>query len=168
MSDNLHISLTYNDNKTVEIPVGKMTFFDEFYVDCQTETIEKSEHGVTGTRLRMMLHPKEDVTLQDIDIQLDKTYLSAGRVFCNGYQSWSESREFSPRERIPHLRRIARPLKYWMGDEFFTQIRRESGWLHSWTYTYVRTGKDFFFAGSFGESTFSTLSSSILSFTLFS
>ena len=156
-NENLHISLSYNDNKTVEIPVGEMTFFDEFYVDCQTEEIEKSVHGVTGTRLRMMLHPKEDITLQDIDIQLDKTYLSAGRVFCNGYQSWSESREFTPLERIPSLRRIARPLKYWMGDEFFPQIRRESGWLHSWTYTYVRTGKDFFFAGSLSEKTAFTL-----------
>lgn len=148
---NLTLSLTYNDHKTVNLPVGKMTFFDEFYVDCTLENVDKSVYGVNGQRLKLIFHPKQDFTIQSLDIQGDVNYLSDDKIFCNGFQSWSESREYRPGERIGRLRRIGRPLKYWMGDEFFDFVRRERGWLHSWSYTYVRSQGRFNFFGSLAE-----------------
>lgn len=145
----IHLSL--DKQERFEIPVGEMKFFDAFYVDCKAEEIQNKGQKVSGTRLRLSIHPKEPITLKGLTIVRKNPYLSTDKIFCNGYQSWSESREFNPGERIPRLRRIARPLKWWMGDEFFSEIRREKGFLHSWTYSYVRSGKDFSFVGSLNE-----------------
>lgn len=157
LNENLHLTVTYNDQKQVSLPVGKMTFFEEFYADCTYEKVESPEQSVRGYRLRLTLHPKEPITLQSIDIQSNVKYSSDNRVFCNGYQSWSESRELSPGDCIPRLRRVARPLKFWMGDEFFPQIKRGKGWLHSWTYSYVRFRNKFSFIGSAAEKSAFTL-----------
>ncbi|MEN0005460.1 MAG: glycoside hydrolase family 36 protein [Bacteroidota bacterium] len=73
-----------------------------------------------------------------VQLSLKFAGLSFECIFCNGFQSWSESREFWPTEVIKPLRSIAKPLMYYYGDTHFEHIKRGKNWLHSWTYTYFR------------------------------
>ncbi len=144
------IKIKYNQ-KEVEPKSEKMTFYDELYTDVQTEDIP------LGQRIRLTIHPKQDITLQNIQIDLVQMYGPTDRVFCNGYQSWSESREYTPQEQIPQLKWPSKSKWKYQGDYQNTKIKRGKGKLHSWTYTYIRRSKNLFFAGSLNEHTSFTI-----------
>ncbi len=57
------------------------------------------------------------------------------RMFCNGWQSWSESREFGVTERMPPPRWIARKLFQPYGDGVAFTSSGKPGDLHSWSWT---------------------------------
>ena len=105
-----------------------------------------------GYILEAILEPKQPLILKGAQINLKADYANSARIFCNGFQSWSESREYSPEESLPNLRSIARPLMGYYGDYHFDFIRRGRGYLHSWTYTYLRRPDgSLHFIGSLGE-----------------
>ncbi len=136
----------YND-KSVELPPNKMSFFDEFYVDFKT--IKEGKYQ----RIQMTLHPKGEVVLQQIELQFEQSYEHSSNrsIFCNGFQSWSESREYSKEESIPTLKGIAKPYMQYYGDYHFPMIKRGKGLLHSWTYSYIRSNDKLNFIGSINE-----------------
>lgn len=69
---------------------------------------------------------------------------NAVRVFCNGFQSWTGSREFQPEERLKSVRPLPGRLfglkNY--GDYHFKLYPAERGRFHSYTYTYFRLADD--------------------------
>ena len=144
------LKLNY-DQKEVEPKSEKMTFYDELYTDVQSESVP------LGQRIRLTIHPKQDITLQNVQIDLVQIYDQDVRVFCNGYQSWSESREYAPQEKIPQLKWPAKNKWKYQGDYQNTRIKRGKGQLHSWTYTYIRRDNKLFFAGSLNEHTCFTI-----------
>jgi len=105
--------------------------FEEIYADFQL-----NEEG-GGTRYSVFLHPKQDMTVQRLEIQFDLPLPPDARFFANGFQSWSESRSLKVTESIPQLRSIARRYMGFYGDEHAPGIPRGQGKLHSWTYTFV-------------------------------
>ena len=141
------------NNKTYHPVPGRANSFDEIYLDFQ----QQEENG--GTRYSIFLHPKEDVTIQRLEIQFDVQLPEDARFFANGFQSWSESRLMPVTGRISRLRNIARGRMGFYGDEHIPGIPHGKGYLHSWTYTYVSRnaipGVQFF--GSLNESTGFTL-----------
>lgn len=144
-------SIRYNDTEEIFFP-GKMTFFDECYIDFQIEETS------TYQRHKITVHPKQDIQLQALELIFQLSIQPTDRLFCNGYQSWSESREYSPEESIEPLRPIAKKWLKYAGDQQFSNINKGKGWLHSWTYTYQRRiGKTFIFFGSLREDTAFTL-----------
>ncbi|MFT6321578.1 MAG: alpha-galactosidase [Granulosicoccus sp.] len=72
------------------------------------------------------------------------------RVFCNGYQSWSESREYQLGEKIPSLKFWAKSRQYF-GDEHIEEIPRGKNKFHSWSYTYIKNNNNLTFLGSLKE-----------------
>ncbi|MBI1192833.1 MAG: hypothetical protein GC205_06635 [Bacteroidetes bacterium] len=56
-------------------------------------------------------------------------------MFCNGWQSWSESREFGITERMHSPRWIARKLFHPYGDGVAVASSGKPGALHSWSWT---------------------------------
>ncbi|MFT5763454.1 MAG: alpha-galactosidase [Saprospiraceae bacterium] len=143
-------TLTYND-KTVTLVPGKMTFFEELYVDY------KIESKLNSSRIQLMIHPKEQIVLKALKLVRKRSFASEEKVFCNGFQSWSESREYSLKEKIPSLKNFARPYLKYYGDAYFDFIKRGKGYFHSWTYGYIKKGKKIDFVGSLTESTAFTL-----------
>ncbi len=146
----VNIQLSYNQ-KTVPLQFGKSTFLEELYVDFQIEKTAQYE------RWQIMLHPKEGVTVDRLVIEQPLSYQNSDRIFCNGFQSWSESREYPPDGQIPPLRSIARRHLQYYGDTYLRHIKRGKGHLHSWTYTYRRRGMQLDFFGSLNEHTAFTL-----------
>lgn len=137
--------LAFND-QSVELPPNKMTFFDELYVD-----FKEVDKGTFKT-YHLVIHPKQPIVIKNLELVFDETYSqnSGTRIFCNGYQSWSESREYALNEKIPKLNFWAKNKQYF-GDEHITEIPRGKGVFHSWTYTHVRHNNEFAFAGSLKE-----------------
>jgi len=153
--------LKYN-NKIVEILANKKVFEDELYVDFSVTDAEY------GQRLQVTIHPKQTVTINYLAIELYHSYQPKERIFCNGFQSWTESREFAPNEKIEPVRSFVNekiePVRSFVksrigtfGDYDFCEYPNREGCLHSWSYTYIRTGEEFALIGSLNEFTGYTL-----------
>lgn len=144
------VIIEFND-QSHRLEPGKRLSLEELYVDFN---ILRSGHY---QRISLTIHPKTAVVLKRVELQFKQDYQVAERIFCNGFQSWSESREFEQTEYIPRLRRLAQPYLRYYGDEYIDGIQRGKGHLHSWTYSYIRQQKQIRFVGSLLERTGFTL-----------
>lgn len=138
------------DNKILEAHLNKSTIVDELYV---MFTVEQ-----TGAyaRLKLDIHPKQDILLQSIDIQLDTPLdQTQDRIFCNGFQTCSESRLYHFNEIPDSLTWFVKPLMGHYGDYHFDFIPRRKGILHSWSYSYIdnKNSGQIQFIGSLNEQT---------------
>ncbi len=150
------------DNKTYNLSSGKANSFDEIYVDFQvnptpnpspegrgvrdvssryaTTPLPSGEGlgvGLNGERWSVFLHPKQDLTVQRLEIQFDLQLPTDARFLANGFQSQSESRWYGLNEAIPRLHFLAKEQLGFYGDAHIPDIPHGRGYLHSWTYTTV-------------------------------
>ena len=152
--EKLTTSFSYNQ-KTVELIPNKSNRFEEFYAEY---TLTGLAGKAKGHRLQLTIHPKADLNLQLLRLRLPHQFLAHETMFCNGFQSWSESREYHHGAQIKGLRKIAYPWLKNYGDNHISLVERGKGILHSWTYGYIRQ-HDFKmrFIGSLNEQTGFTL-----------
>lgn len=143
-------SLTIN-GKTLALEPGRANSFDEIYVDFQQEQVNG------GQRWSVFLHPKQDITVQNLEMQFLLPMPQGTRFFANGFQSWSESKLVELGEKAPRLRAIARKYMGLYGDEHLPDIPKARGQHHSWTYTYFKKPAATLLAGSLNERTGFTL-----------
>ena len=138
------------NNKTLKAHLNKSTIVDELYVMFTLETTPQYK------RLKLDVHPKQDILLQSIEIQLE-THLDKTQsgIFCSGFLSSSESRLYNFDEIPDHLNAIAQPFLGNLGDYHFNFIPRKKGILHSWSYSYIQNkhSEDIDFIGSLNENT---------------
>ena len=137
------------DDKTEEFPINKMTFYEELYVDFKM----KEEQNVQ--KFQMAIHPKKSIAIQQLELHFELAYIPSEqpKIFCNGYQSWSESREYGLEEQMSHLNSwFAKPYKYY-GDGYISEIPRGKNIYHSWTYTYLRLAQSVSLIASLKEDT---------------
>lgn len=94
-------------------------------------------------RLLVRLRTKCSVKLEEVRLDLNRPVGEEEAVFCNGYQSWTDSREWGPRERMRSLSPLVAPLngKYRFdryGDYRFCPRDRGRGRFHAWSYLHYR------------------------------
>jgi alpha-galactosidase len=143
----MKITIRYND-KTIAPAAGRSVYEKELYADVQLA------QSLLGNRLRVDIHPKEPVVLREVSVEMPFLFEANDKVFCNGFQSWTESREFALGETLHGLRAFAKPWLGQSGDYQFDNIFYKNGHFHSWTYSYVRKGfKHIQFFGSLNEAT---------------
>ena len=158
-------TLTYNQ-KTIDIHLNKSTITDDLYVIFTEEMTPPDGIGTSPyKRLKLAIYPKTDVVLEDLTLQIPTKLAKTDRVFCNGFQSWSESRLFGFDEKPDALRSIAKPLMGYYGDYHVDFLPTKKGVLHSWTYAYhiaqaqpskplvIQNEQNINFIGSLDEST---------------
>jgi alpha-galactosidase len=92
-----------------------------------------------GYRFTFTLTPAEEITLLRVSVDMDVSLNQGSRVFANGFQSWTESREYGIRERMPRLRWPATAWSRLVGDSAVHRPSSRQGFVHSWTYTYVKS-----------------------------
>lgn len=112
------------NGKMLELRPNRSNTFDPLYVDFQfTESVE------AGVRYTVFIHPKQDISIQGLELQFELKMPPGTRFFVNGYQSADASRWMYPGE----------------------------GKMRSWTYTCIRQGEDekakVTFLGSLSERT---------------
>jgi len=103
-------------------------------------------------RFLLTVHPGEEIVLQEVRAEIPLDLAPSDRIFVNGFQSWTESREFEQNERIPRLKWPASALLKRYGDYEFYRYTGRRGVFHGWTYSYIRrSGKEITLLGSLSE-----------------
>ena len=106
--------------------------------------------------ISLEIDPKEPVIFDSIAVYADTDIMDDDRIFLNGYQSWTDSRELTIKDSVRGIDHIPAALvnKYSFdryGDYNFADYKSEYGALHGFTYAYIRRGDEFTLAGSLSE-----------------
>ncbi len=140
------------NGKSYSLKPNGVNSFAELYVDFQVQPASQ------GMRYSVFLHPKEDVRVDELELQFyHPASADEGRFLANGYQSWSETRSLFRSDRLALMHSLAKPFMGYYGDEWMTSVPRGYGILHSWTFTEVQTGETTHLLGSLSEQTGFTL-----------
>lgn len=114
------------------------------------------ETGNNFKKLKVSIVPNGKIEIQGISLSLDFIFRESQRIFVNGYQSWTDSKEFFTDEKIKSISKLALPIlnKYQFhkyGDYTFKKYSQKSGEFHGYTYSYIREGEYLDLIGSLSE-----------------
>ena len=144
-----HFLLRYiNNNQSHEIRSSDFSLIEND--DLKLEFL--LEENGDGVRYKVYLEPYKSIELTEFQIVAAIDYSNSKRIFCNGFQSWTETRMFDKNEKLKAQRRGIKIIGEAYGDGMLYNYKNKSGVLHSWTYTYVKQPKrKIFFIGSLKE-----------------
>lgn len=108
--------------------------------------------------LKVTLHPKKSISLINAYLVDKYTYTDTDRIYVNGYQSWTTSREFKKDDVQVGLKNIShfQPVRAFVtmfGDYEFQKYSKRKGVFHSYSYTYVNTDGKLVLFGTTNERT---------------
>lgn len=91
-------------------------------------------------------------------LEYDYNFEEGEIVYCNGYQSWTDSREFSKEDVMPPLSKWTEFTNFilhsnYQGDYTFSIYDKKPGFFHGWSYGYTRLGDRVRLMGSTRENT---------------
>ena len=106
-----------------------------------------------GFRIIIDLQSDEAIQIKEAALLGHSRYDKDDLVNCNGFQSWTDSREFTVKEKMKKLFWPARLRNvHYFGEYHFYNYSKRKGKLHSYNYCYIRSSKDSFrFSGSLSE-----------------
>lgn len=145
---------SYN-NKVTRLPFGIHT---EVTGPGLTLTSYTEEHE-NGSTFRMHITSESEIIIKNLYFKTDLLSSKNDRVFLNGYQSWTDTKEFDRHDRIKAPSKLFSPLteKYKVtryADYEFQKYSGKPGDLHGASYGYIRsTGEKVTFFGSLDEKT---------------
>ncbi|NCB74082.1 MAG: alpha-galactosidase [Clostridia bacterium] len=93
-----------------------------------------------GTRFTAVLTPKSELEITACTVFTDEGLSKESKLFLNGYQTWTDSKEVTLEYSVPKLNFLAKPLIGMYGDYGFFRHSRSK--LHSYTYTYIKNSGD--------------------------
>ena len=109
--------------------------------------------------LKAVITPKKAIEIKSFYIQRDYNFADGSKFFANGFQSWTDTREFTKNDKMDSLGTVGKSfygrfngIKY-VGDYSFVTPETEPGTFHSHSMAYVRNGKTLDFFGSLGDRT---------------
>ncbi len=110
------------------------------------------------TEFSLEIVPKRTIEAVKLEIISDYDFSGTEKIFANGFQSWTDSREFGLNEKIRKPGFIADYLIrshhiHLYGDDHIYKVTGKKGVFHSHTYTYFRNNNEFKFVGSLSEKT---------------
>ena len=98
------------------------------------------------------------VKIQSLSITIPYEFKADDRLFLNGYQSWTDCREYFPDDKPPYLSPVFKPFIMMSsfrssGDYTFVEYATEPGHFHGFSYGYVRRGAQYDLFASLNERT---------------
>lgn len=97
-----------------------------------------------------------NIAIKSAEIMYKYKFLDDSRIFVNGYQSWTDSREYSKLEKMHSINKIPKFIinkysfdKY--GDYTFKNYSDKAGVFHGYSYGYVRNEDNYELIGSLSE-----------------
>ena len=118
---------------------------------------EMEEKG--GNNLVIHLTPDSPIQVKEFYLKRRYAFEDGAKFFANGFQSWTDTKEFSKEEKMPGLGLIGKsPFGVYMGmnyggDYNFVKPEKKAGAFHSHSLAYVRNGDVFDFFGSLNDRT---------------
>lgn len=112
---------------------------------------------VTDNGLKILLKPQKSIRVKKIALECAYDYKEDTLFYANGFQSWTDTKEFSSGEVMPRLGWIKGIFKLigldMSGDYRFTRYSKKSGFFHAFTYCYFRNKDNYELIGSLDERT---------------
>lgn len=108
----------------------------------------------------LTLFPKRKISFDKFEVSFDRTYNYSDKIFVNGYQSWTVSREYSPHSRMDEFeprkfgieKKNINPLGIWCaGDLTFHKYPESNGIFYGYSYGYIRRNKQVSLFASLSE-----------------
>jgi alpha-galactosidase len=137
---NLSWDIVYRDGqdqRALGVPVEPETMIPAFTLSSRWETAGDGEVFVCEFK------PAKPVVLESFRLRFDREFFLPDTIFCQGYQSWTQSREYRITER-------QKPLAWpgWMfnlqyyGESHFYRFLGRKGVFHGFHYGYVKSQND--------------------------
>jgi len=146
--ESIHLRYTWNDR----IAEVRLDTQNPVYTAEHLSFSLDIHEALSGQRWTLKANTRQPIELLSLEISASEDYDRCRSVFCNGFQSWSESRLYRKDEKMPYLARIARFIMRPYGDYTYHNYAEKPGVLHSWGYTYfVSPNKRVQFIGSLDE-----------------
>ncbi len=95
---------------------------------------EATEKGLK-IQVKVEVDAEVEIELEELYLTMQQAVAPDDQIFLNGYQSWTESKLFSPDDKIPRLAGPAQHLVNTTGDYTFYKNPHEAGSLHAWSFT---------------------------------
>ena len=144
MNQDFRFILEYKEDGVIKRSQGK---------DCELYTVKETyENDV----LRLVIEPKKPIELVNAYVTCAFDYQDGDRIYVNGYQSWTTSREFQKTDVQRGLQGLGKYRPVWdfthiFGDYDFQCYSKEAGVFHSYSYTYVKRAGKIILMGSLTE-----------------
>ena len=112
-----------------------------------------------GRNLRIFLIPNVPMEIKEFYIRREYNFGENSRFLANGFQSWTDTKEFTKDERIPGLGMVGKSLfgkhfgMTYGGDYNFVEPEKKAGEFHSISFAYIRNGEVLDFVGSLNDRT---------------
>lgn len=110
--------------------------------------------------ISLTLKPNKKISFDKFEMTFDRQYKNTNRIFPNGYQSWTVSREYAPKDKMDEFnprkfgveKKNFNFLGMWgAGDLTFHQYPEKGGIFYGYSYGYIRQGGDITLYGSLSE-----------------
>ncbi|WP_448921366.1 glycoside hydrolase family 36 protein [Eubacterium sp.] len=144
---NYKLNFTYKTGKeikTTEISNDDVSF-----------DLRQAENGLTLTVI-----PKKEISDISFYLEREYEYQQDSRFFANGFQSWTDTKEFAKNELMADEGIVGKGLfgkspfgMNLVGDYTFVEQSKECGVFHSISFAYVRNEKNIDFFGSLNDRT---------------
>jgi alpha-galactosidase len=100
--------------------------------------------------------PNRLIIIEKILMEIPYKYEKNDKIFINGYQSWSDSKEVEVNYKERKFNCLISPIveKYKFkqyGDYNFYKYKNKNGVFHSNTYTYIKSQQNIYFLGSLND-----------------
>lgn len=116
--------------------------------------VKENENG-----LKVTLKPNSPLSVLNFYAEKKYPFTENSRFFANGFQSWTDTKEYSQDERMAGLGLVGKSpfgkyfgMKY-VGDYTFVEAENEPGKFHSFSLAYVRNDDILDFVGSMTDKT---------------
>lgn len=137
---------SYKVNGNIKTAAGSN---DDFDIDIQAD----------NDKLKVILLPKKSITILSFYAEKRYNFSDTSKFFANGFQSWTDTKEFSKFEKMPGLGLIGKSpfgkkfgLDY-VGDYTFVKEERAAGCFHSHSLAYINNSGKYDFIGSLNDRT---------------
>lgn len=127
-----------------------------------TNSMETEHFKITCKALKnhivLNMHTSISLSINKLYITIPYKFLIDDRLFLNGYESWTDCREWFTYDKPSCLCKVAKPIIMGTslgasGDYSFVDSKRENGNFHGFSYAYVRRHENYELFASLNERT---------------
>ena len=136
-------NILLNNGNTVDFHSFETIENIDFKLVFNTETIGNFN------KISIEIHPNKKINLSNFSLNYSFKNQENNGFYCNGFQSWTDTRVFEKDEKIGRISRLFKPICKFYSDYNTYNYTEKKGLFHSWNYAYFRLegGKPFFLAG---------------------
>ena len=144
----------------------KYNLFIQYLIGGELKTATASNEDLkfeieekNGNNLVINLVPSSPVEVKEFFIRREYNFGENSRFLANGFQSWTDTKEFTKDEKMPGIGLIGKSpfgiffgMKY-VGDYSFVKPEKKAGSFHSHSFAYIKNGENYEFVGSLNDRT---------------